>query len=119
MTCVGSREVRARAPVPARLYAAWYLVLYFGCTLDFISRSCACRRHDGQEVDRCSPRAWDPCTNATVFVDRKLSWAELFLARHALRAESQRCRVNQMAVAVKLIAHILADEIDAFKEGRS
>ena len=65
------------------------------------------------------PRLGRPCTNATVFVDRMLFGAELFLARHALRAEFQRCRVNQMAGAVKSIARILADEIDAFKEGRS
>ena len=52
----------------ARSYAdqfpTWYFVLYFGCTLDFMSRSCTCCRHDGQEVDRGSPRARDPCTNA-------------------------------------------------------
>ena len=45
----------------ARSYAdqfpTWYFVLYFGCTLDFMSRSCACRRYDGQEVERGSPRA--------------------------------------------------------------
>ena len=29
-----------------------------------MSRSCACRRYDGQEVERGSPRARDPCTNA-------------------------------------------------------
>ena len=55
----------------ARSYAdqfpTWYFVLYFGCTLDFMSRSCACRRYDGQDVERGSPRAWDPCTNATVW----------------------------------------------------
>ena len=45
-------------------FPTWYFVLYFGCTLDFISRSCTCCRHDGQEVDRGSPRARDPCTNA-------------------------------------------------------
>ena len=43
----------------------WYFVLYFGCTLDVLSRSCTCCRHDGQEVDRGSPRARDPCTNAS------------------------------------------------------
>ena len=52
----------------ARSYAGqcptWYFVLYFGCTLDVLSRSCTCCRHDGQEVDRDSPRARDPCTNA-------------------------------------------------------
>ena len=47
-------------------FPTWYFVLYFGCTLDFMSRSCACRRYDGQEVDRGSPRARDPCTNAQV-----------------------------------------------------
>ena len=41
--------------------------LYFGCTLDFMSRSCTCCRHDGQEVDRGSPRARDPCTNADIY----------------------------------------------------
>ena len=53
----------------ARSYAGqfptWYFVLYFGCTLDFMSRSFTCRRYDGQEVDRGAPRARDPCTNAT------------------------------------------------------
>ena len=29
-----------------------------------MSRSFTCRRYDGQEVDRGSPRARDPCTNA-------------------------------------------------------
>ena len=29
-------------------------------------RSCTCCRHDGQEVDRGSPRARDPCTNAAL-----------------------------------------------------
>ena len=46
-------------------FPTWYCVLYFGCTLDFMSRSCTCCRHDGQEVDRGAPRARDPCTNAT------------------------------------------------------
>ena len=41
------------------------LSLYLGCTLDFMSRSCTCWRHDGQEVGRGSPRTRDPCTNAT------------------------------------------------------
>ena len=41
-----------------------YVVVYFGCTLDFMSRSCPCGRHDGQEVDRGAPRAPGPCTNA-------------------------------------------------------
>ena len=31
-----------------------------------MSRSCTCCRYDGQEVDRGSPRARDPCTNAAV-----------------------------------------------------
>ena len=31
-----------------------------------MSRSCACRRYDGQEVERGSPRARDPCTNAAL-----------------------------------------------------
>ena len=30
-----------------------------------MSRSCACRRYDGQDVERGSPRARDPCTNAS------------------------------------------------------
>ena len=29
-----------------------------------MSRSCTCRRYDGQDVDRGAPRARDPCTNA-------------------------------------------------------
>ena len=31
-----------------------------------MSRSCACRRYNGQDVERGSPRARDPCTNAPV-----------------------------------------------------
>ena len=31
-----------------------------------MSRSCTCRRYDGQDVERGSPRARDPCTNATL-----------------------------------------------------
>ena len=40
------------------------LSCYFGCTLDVMSRSCTCGRHDGQEVDRGAPRAPGPCPNA-------------------------------------------------------
>ena len=53
----------------ARSYAGQcptgYVVVYCGCTLDVMSRSCTCGRHDGQEVDRGAPRAAGvPCTNA-------------------------------------------------------
>ena len=62
-TVISPRWTSARSY--AGQFPTWYCVLYFGCTLDFISRSCACCRHDGQEVDRGAPRARDPCTNAT------------------------------------------------------
>ena len=61
-TVISPRWTSARSY--AGQFPTWYCVLYFGCTLDFMSRSCTCCRHDGQEVDRGSPRARDPCTNA-------------------------------------------------------
>ena len=61
-TVISPRWTSARSY--ADQFPTWYFVLYFGCTLDFMSRSCTCCRHDGQEVDRSSPRARDPCTNA-------------------------------------------------------
>ena len=61
-TVISPRWTSARSY--AGQFPTWYCVVYFGCTLDFMSRSCACCRHDGQEVDRGSPRARDPCTNA-------------------------------------------------------
>ena len=68
----------------ARSYAdqfpTWYFVLYFGCTLDFMSRSCACRRYDGQDVERGSLRARDPCTNAAKHGRRgRRGWKKLHL----------------------------------------
>ena len=63
-TVISPRWTSARSY--AGQFPTWYFVLYFGCTLDFISRSCTCCRHEGQEVDRGSPRARDPCTNASV-----------------------------------------------------
>ena len=61
-TVISPRWTSARSY--AGQFPTWYFVLYFGCTLDFMSRSCTCCRHDGQEVDRGAPRARDPCTNA-------------------------------------------------------
>ena len=61
-TVISPRWTSARSY--AGQFPTWYFVLYFGCTLDFMSRSCTCCRHDGQEVDRGSPTARDPCTNA-------------------------------------------------------
>ena len=46
-----------------------------------MSRSCTCCRHDGQEVDRGSPRARDPCTNAA--------------ARHNLAVVEDCCQAHQ------------------------
>ncbi len=43
-----------------------YLVLYFGWTLDFTSRSCPGGRHDGQNTDGRSPSGRFPRTNAAV-----------------------------------------------------
>ena len=44
--------IRRHPSEGARSYAGqfptWYFVLYFGCTLDFLSRSCTCCRHEGQ-----------------------------------------------------------------------
>ena len=53
-TVISPRWTSARSY--ADQFRTWYCVLYFGCTLDFMSRSCTCCRHDGQEVDRGSPR---------------------------------------------------------------
>ena len=61
-TVISPRWTSARSY--AGQFPTWYFVLYFGCTLDFMSRSFTCRRYDGQEVDRGAPRARDPCTNA-------------------------------------------------------
>ena len=61
-TVISPRWTSARSS--AGQFPTWYFVLYFGCTLDFMSRSGTCCRHDSQEVDRGSPRARDPCTNA-------------------------------------------------------
>ena len=62
-TVISPRWTSARSS--AGQFPTWYFVLYFGCTLDFMSRSGTCCRHDSQEVDRGSPRARDPCTNAS------------------------------------------------------
>ena len=56
-TVISPRWTSARSY--AGQFPTWYFVLYFGCTLDFMSRSCTCRRYDGQEVDRGAPRARD------------------------------------------------------------
>ena len=61
-TVISPRWTSARSY--AGQFPTWYFALYFGCTLDFMSRSFTCRRYDGQEVDPGSPRARDPCTNA-------------------------------------------------------
>ena len=66
-TVISPRWTSARSYVDQ--FPTWYFVLYFGCTLDFMSRSCACRRYNGQDVERGSPRARDPCTNAATWVD--------------------------------------------------
>ena len=71
-TVISPRWTSARSY--AGQFPTWYFVLYFGCTLDFMSRSCTCCRHDGQEVDRGSPRARDPCTNATENPSRVLTF---------------------------------------------
>ena len=54
-TVISPRWTRARSY--AGQFSTWYFVLYFGCTLDFMSRSFTCRRYNGQEVDRGAPRA--------------------------------------------------------------
>ena len=61
-TVISPRWTSARSY--AGQFPTWYCVLYFGCTLDCMSRSFTCRPYDGQEVDRGAPRARDPCTNA-------------------------------------------------------
>ena len=68
-TVISPRWTSARSY--AGQFPTWYLVMYFGCTLDFMSRSCTCCRYNGQDVERGSPRARDPCTNA-VFRGRPL-----------------------------------------------
>ena len=60
-TVISPRWTSARSY--AGQFPTWYFVLYFRCTLDFMSRSCTCCRHDGREIDRFSPRARDPRTN--------------------------------------------------------
>ena len=59
ITSLDQRSVVCR-PIPDVVFC---LVLWVH-DLDFMSRSCTCCRHDGQEVDRGAPRARDPCTNA-------------------------------------------------------
>ena len=49
-----------------RPISARYLVLYFGWTLDFTSRSCPGGRHDGQNTDSRSPSGRFPRTNAQI-----------------------------------------------------
>ena len=71
-TVISPRWTSARSY--AGQFPTWYCVLYFGCTLDFMSRSCTCCRHDGQEVDRGSPRARDPCTNAAPRKGARPGW---------------------------------------------
>ena len=68
-TVISPRWTSARSY--AGQFPTWYFVLYFGCMLDFMSRSCTCCRHEGQEVDRGSPRARDPCTNAVKTLGRR------------------------------------------------
>ena len=71
-TVISPRWTSARSY--AGQFPTWYFVLYFGCTLDFMSRSCTCCRHDGQEGDRGSPTARDPCTNATIQGRQQYLW---------------------------------------------
>ena len=48
-TVISPRWTSARSY--AGQFPTWYFALYFGCTLDVMSRSCTCCRHDGQEVE--------------------------------------------------------------------
>ena len=64
-----SQRVTSPRRTRARSYSAQfptrYVVLYFGCTLDFTSRSCPAGGRDGQHAGHCSPTALNQRTNAT------------------------------------------------------
>ena len=63
-----SQRVTSPRRTRARSYSAQfptrYVVLYFGCTLDFTSRSCPAGGRDGQHAGHCSPTALNQRTNA-------------------------------------------------------
>jgi adenosylmethionine-8-amino-7-oxononanoate aminotransferase len=44
--------------------ATWYVVLYVGCTLEFMLRSCAFGCRDDQKIGGHSAESQEPCTNA-------------------------------------------------------
>ena len=101
-TVISPRWTSARSS--AGQFPTWYFVLYFGCTLDFMSRSGTCCRHDSQEVDRGSPRARDPCTNAT----HQSESTPFRLTRIATQAEPEDLR---------RLCQIRIDELEGFIDG--
>ena len=53
-------EARPLAPCAAVCVAVpptWYFVLYFGCTREFMPRSCSFGRQNGQRIDHYSPES--------------------------------------------------------------
>ncbi len=63
-----SQNVTSPRRTSARSYAGQfptrYLVLYFGCTREFIPRSCSFGRHNGQKSRQRPPEEQDLRTNA-------------------------------------------------------
>ena len=72
-----------------------------------MSRSCACRRYDGQEVERGSPRARDPCTNASGY-SRRSKVETTFHRYKAILGSAMRARgLASQRVEVRLGCKIL------------
>ena len=109
-TVISPRWTSARSY--AGQFPTWYCVLYFGCTLDFMSRSCTCRRYDGQEVDRGSPRARDPCTNAAKHGGRgRRGWRKLHLGVDGSRV-IVACALTEPTADDAITGISLVDEVD-------
>ena len=84
-----SQRVTSPRRTRARSYSAQfptrYVVLYFGCTLDFTSRSCPAGGRDGQHAGHCSPTALNQRTNAPGEFGARDWHTRSTYARHRIR----------------------------------
>ena len=89
--------------------------MYFGCTLDFTSRSCPAGGRDGQHAGHCSPTALNQRTNALIQdYDR---YAEIYgpdvRQSKLLSRDGSRFRVYLQLFKKKVVTVVFNTEYDA------